>query len=407
MPPSLRHLRILLAALDTGRVTAAARVCHVSQPAASQALAGLEARAGVALFGKSPDGLTPTDAGAAYGARVRRALARLDAALAAVAPRLVLTASRAQLAALIAVCDRESYTLAAQSLGLAQPSVHRAVAQIEAEAGRPLMTRAGARVQPTPAARALADAARLAMAELDQAEDELAERAGREAGRIVVGAMPLSRSAVLPRALAAFRALRATLPVSIIDGPYDDLLAGLRRGELDLLIGAMREGLAAPDVVQTPLFPDDLILVVRPGHPALAAPPDDPVALARYPWVVPRAGTPAFRQFARFWARLGPNPPPAIECLSVILLRELLARTDHVGCVSRLQAAAEIALGALVPLQVAVPDSGRMIGLTTRADWVPTPAQRQFLDILGEIGAGIAAEVAAVGPGAAQIIEGR
>lgn len=389
--PSLRHLRVFLAALDTGRVTGAARACHISQPAASQALAGLEARAGVALLQPGREALAPTEAGAAYAARVRRALGRLDGALAAVAPRLVLTATRAQLLALIAVRDTESFTLAARRLGLAQPSVHRAVAQIEAEVGKPLFQRAGPRLQSTRAAQALADAARLCLSELDQAEADLAERAGREAGRIVVGAMPLSRSVVLPRALAAFRALRARLPVTVLDGPYDDLLGGLRRGEIDLLIGALREGLNLPDVVQTPLFADDLILVVRPGHPALALAAPTPADLARFPFVVPRPGTPARALFERFWAQMGEAPPPTVECLSVILLRELLALTDHIGCTSRMQAAAEIALGALVALPLRLPGSERMIGITTRAGWLPTAAQAQFLDILHRIGAELSA----------------
>jgi DNA-binding transcriptional LysR family regulator len=388
--PSLRHLRVLLAAIDTGRVTGAARACHISQPAASQALAGLEARAGVRLVEPGAEGLVPTLAGAAYAERVRAALARLDAALAAVAPRLVLTATRAQLLALIAVRDAESYTLAARRLGLMQPSVHRAVAQIEAEAGRPLFRRTGARVVPVRAAEVLADAARLSLSELDQAEAELAERAGRDAGRIVVGAMPLSRSVVLPRALAAFRALRARPPVTVVDGPWADMLSGLRRGEIDLLIGAIRDNLGLADVVQTPLFTDDLVLVVRPGHPALALHSPTPADLARYPFVTPRTGTPARAQFQHFWAAFGDHPPPEVESPSVILMRELVALTDHIGCTSRLQAGPEIALGALVPLPLRLPGSDRMIGITTRAGWLPTSAQAQFVEILHRIGAELA-----------------
>jgi len=390
-PPSLRHLRVFLAALDTGRVTAAAEACRISQPAASQALAGLEARAGTTLLRPGRDGLSATEVGAAYAARVRLALGRLDAALAAAAPRLVLTATRGQLVALIAVRDAESFTLAARKLGLTQPSVHRAIAQIEAEVGKPLFARLGHRLQPTRLAETLADAARLCLSDLDQAEAERAELTGREAGRIVVGAMPLSRSAVLPQALAAFRALRARLPVTVLDGPWDDLMAGLRRGEIDLLIGAMRPDLNLADVVQTPLFEDDLILVVRPGHPALALPAPEPADLARYPWIVPRPGTPARAQFGRFWAQMGDSPPPTVECLSVLLMRELLALTDHIGCISRMQAAAEIALGAMVPLPLHLPESGRSIGLTTRAGWLPTSAQAQFLEILRRIGAELAA----------------
>ncbi|WP_068299699.1 LysR family transcriptional regulator [Pararhodobacter sp. CCB-MM2] len=388
MTPSLRHLRVFLAVLDEGTVTAAARVCHVSQPAASQAMARLEAEAGMALIHHGREGAGPTEAGLAYGHRVRRALARLDTALAALAPRLVLTATRAQLMALIAVRDAENFTLAAKRLGLSQPSVHRAVTQLESEAGRPLFKRTGKRMQPARAAQALADAARLCFSELEQAAAELGDMAGREAGQIVIGAMPLSRSIVLPRALAEFRRQRPTLPLRIMDGPYEDLLLGLRRGEIDLLIGALRQPAPVPEVVEEALFTDDLVLVARPGHPLLSGRPD-PARLADYPWILPREDTPSRAHFETALSRLGGaglSRPATIECGSAVLMRELLLLSDHVGCISRLQAGAEIALGALIPLELALPDTTRAIGVTTRDDWLPTAAQAQFVEILRRVG---------------------
>jgi len=390
MTPSLRQLRVFLAVLDEGTVTAAARRCNISQPAASQTLARLAADAGVALLQASRDGQGPTEAGTIYGARVRRALRRLDAALAAVAPRLVLTATRAQLQALVAVRDAESFTLAAQRLELAQPTVHRAVSLLESEAGRPLFRRIGKRLQPERPANLMADAALLCFTELDQAAADLAELGGREAGRIVVGAMPLSRSTVLPQAIAEFRTLRPTLPVRVMDGPYEDLLAGLRRGEIDLLIGALRDPLPVEDVVQEEVFSDDLVLVARPGHPLAGEGRPTLQQIARYPWVVPNPGTPARAQFDRALDGLDEGARPAlIECSSVLLMRELLIRTDHIGCTSRMQASAEIALGAIRALALRLPNSARAIGLTTRRDWLPTAAQGQFVEILRAVGGAV------------------
>ena len=386
MTPSLRHLRVFLAVLDCGTVTGAARACNISQPAASQAIARLEREAGVALIHHARDASGPTDAGQSFGRRVRRALARLDASLSAVAPRLVLTATRAQLNALISVRDVENFTFAAQRLGLSQPSVHRAVTQLEAEAGRPLFQRTGKRMQPTRAAQALADAARLCFSELEQAAAELAELAGREAGQIVIGALPLSRSIVLPRAIAEFRRLRPTMRLRILDGPYTDMLAGLWRGEVDMIVGALRDPLPVPEVAQTPLFTDDLVLVVRPGHPLLAAGTPGLDDLARYPWIVPRPGTPSRASFGRFLDTFGPRKLAMIECSSLVLTRELLILSDHIGCISRLQAGAEIALGALSVLNVTLPESARPIGLTTREDWLPTAAQAQLVEILRRVG---------------------
>eukprot|EP01036_Dinobryon_divergens_P048007 gene48007-64415_t len=73
--------------------------------------------------------------------RLRRALALLDPALTALAPRLTRTATVAQLNALIAVTECESFSAAARRLNVAQPTVHRAISQLEGEVGQPLFDR--------------------------------------------------------------------------------------------------------------------------------------------------------------------------------------------------------------------------------------------------------------------------
>ncbi|MEZ5752489.1 MAG: LysR family transcriptional regulator [Paracoccaceae bacterium] len=104
----------------------------------SQALNRLEDVLGLRLLNSGPRQGRPDQAGEIFGSRVERALARLDLALATIAPRLVLTATRSQLAALVALCDAENFTLAAGRLGFPQPTVHRTISLLEAEAGRPL-----------------------------------------------------------------------------------------------------------------------------------------------------------------------------------------------------------------------------------------------------------------------------
>lgn len=69
----------------------------------------------------------------------------------------------------------------------------------------------------------------------------------------------------------------------------------------------------------------------------------------------------------------------------MILMRELLRISDHIGCISRLQVEAEVAQGAMVVLPFAMEDTARPIGLTFRSGWVPTAAQREFLDALRSV----------------------
>lgn len=384
---NLRHLRVFLAVQDTGSVTGAAERCNVSQPAVTQALAKLEALTGGSLYQRSSKGVFITPRGQALAHRVRRAFALLDQGLHGLSPRAGQIVTFTQLTALIAVREAENFTLAARRLNRAQPTVHRAVTQLEQEAGRALFNRTPYGVVATRSCQIVARAALLAFAELEQAEAELAELDGREAGRIVVGALPLSRSVLLPQALARFRRQRPTLPVVVNDGPYHDLLGGLRRGDIDLIVGALRDPAPVDDVVQEALFDDQLVVLAAPDHPLVGQPSIQPAQIADSQWVVPREGSPARRQFDGFFTRAtGRNTPASlIEAGSILLMRELLRSGDFLGCISRWQAEADIANGLLAPLNLDWHWPGRPIGLTCRQDWTPTPAQALLMALLREV----------------------
>ncbi|MFB9948785.1 LysR family transcriptional regulator [Rhizobium puerariae] len=380
---SLRHLRAFLAVVDTGSVTRAAELCFVSQPAVTQALSKIEKTVSLPLFSRTPQRVFANNAGEILARRIRRAFGYLDPTLSELSPRLKVTATTAQLRALIAVRETENFTLAARRLGLSQPAVYRAVSQLEEEAARPLFERASYGIVATRTAQALAQAAKLAFLELEQADADLAELTAAEIGRIVIGATPLAKSYVLPRAIARFRTFRPNLPLHIQEGPYPDLLGALRRGEIDFLLGALRVPAPIGDVEQTVLFHDTVVLVAGNSHPLVDRPGITAGELAAYPWVVGQAGTPIRRYFDSIFTDAGSRPPRSIvETGSLILMRELLDASEHLGCTSRLQAEAEIARGLMRALPFDLSHTSRPIGVTLRKDWLPTVAQQAFLDLL-------------------------
>ena len=380
---NLRHFRVFLAVATSRSPTIAAARCNVSQPAVTQSLAKLEREAGGELFERTRHGFFLTERGALFELRLRRAMQRLDAALAEVSPRLIVTATVAQLQALIAVVDAQNFTLAARNLGLAQPTVHRAITQIEQEAARPLFERTTFGLVATRPCRDLAKAAQLAFSEFDQTEADLGEFDGREVGTIVVGSLPLSRSVVLPQALAQFRALRSMQPVTVLDGTYDDLLGGVRSGEIDFMIGALRDPLPISDVEQEQLFLDKMAILARPAHPLANNADIGLDVLAKQQWAVPRQGTPSRTQFDDLFASAHIDAPGSIlECGSILLMREILQRSDMLGCISEKQAEAETLRGLLIALAVDTNWKGRPIGLTYRIGWVPTKAQALLLELV-------------------------
>jgi LysR family transcriptional regulator, nitrogen assimilation regulatory protein len=76
----LKQLAALVTVADVGSVTKAARLLHLVQPAVTRQIRLLEEEVGVALFERTPQGMTPTPAGAAFVERARRALHELERA---------------------------------------------------------------------------------------------------------------------------------------------------------------------------------------------------------------------------------------------------------------------------------------------------------------------------------------
>ncbi|CAN5507410.1 LysR family transcriptional regulator [soil metagenome] len=76
-------MRMFIAVVEEGSVTAAARRLHISQPALSQAMVALERRLGLELLVRHRTGISLTDAGHTLLVESRAVLARHDQALAA------------------------------------------------------------------------------------------------------------------------------------------------------------------------------------------------------------------------------------------------------------------------------------------------------------------------------------
>jgi DNA-binding transcriptional LysR family regulator len=283
------------------------------------------------------------------------------------------------------VDEHGGYSPAAAQAGISQPAVYRAISELSALIGVPLVARRGKAVQATLAASRMLRFVRLARAELQAGLDELAALRREVGGRIVLGALPLARAVLLPQVLARFARAHPEAAVAVVEGPYVELLAHLREGRLDLVLGAMRDPAPGRDVRQAAMFDDDPVIVARSGHP-LAGRPLDFAELLRFPWVIAAAGAPVRGRWEQMFRERGLEPPRLrIECGSVLIIRGLLLEDDWLTLMSRDQFQVERRAGLLCELGTAGPGTRRRIGLTTREDWHPTRLQKQFLDTLAQV----------------------
>ena len=370
---NLRHLRAVAEIGHLGSVSAAADAVSLTQPAITQGLAKLETLIGEPLFERHSEGMAPTPA-------AKLIIPRIDAALRLIAsPRVTM----AQVRALTAFAASGSYAGASVKTGLSQPSLHRAVGDLSIALKRQLVERRGKGLTLTEAGRRTVRAFRLARAELEAGLSEIAALNGAESGRIAIGAMPLSRARLLPKAVAAFHRLHPQVEIVIVEGSHAELVEPLRDGELDLMIGALREGGEAPDLMQQPLFDDRPVIIARKGHPLTCPGIAD---LARYPWIIAAPGTPLRAQWHKMFSDAGLAPPHVpIECGSVIAIRQILMETDFLTLLSPDQVAVELEAGWLTKLCDAPEGLLRTIGVTTRGGWRPTALQQVFLETLQSV----------------------
>lgn len=382
---NLRHLRALSATARLGSISAAAQTVAISQPAITQALAKLEADLGQTFFERRSDGMVPTDAARLFTPRIDAALAHIQSS----------RVTAPQMRAFIALADHGSYAAAGAASGLSGPSLHRAVADLNVALRRSLLQKRGRGVALSEAGKRWARRFRLARAELEAGLSELAALTGRDSGRIVVGAMPLSRARVLPAAVTAFQRQHPDVAVSIVEGSFAELIEPLRDGSIDIMIGALRDPAPGPDVAQAPLFTDTPVVIGRADHPLASSvkglrkllPARDQTApalsaLAQYGWIVPAIGTPLRMQWERMFAPLPTPPAVPVECGSVITIRQLLLDSDHLTLLSPDQVAVELEAGWLTIIGPAPEGLARTIGLTTRSAWRPTTRQADFMACL-------------------------
>ncbi|MBC2665380.1 LysR family transcriptional regulator [Novosphingobium flavum] len=391
---NLRHLMALSEIKQLGSLSRAAEAVHLSQPALTQAVVKLEGTLQHRLFDRHRDGITPTPAGIELIDRVDRAAQELAAAFEECRPAtssrrwidgraMLLRVSFTHLRAVIAAVQSGNFILANRATGISASAIHRAVRDFEQLSGIILFERRGRSVVPTDGARAIAGAARRAVAEIEAVIADLDMRRGQIGGRLTIGAMPLVRAKLIPEAVCDFHAKQPGATIAIIDGPYSELLARLTAGELDMIVGALRIPNPSPEIVQTPLYKDHFSVVARSDHPLTELDQIDLHDLARYPWIMSGRTAPKRVAWENMFLDMGiPPPPVAVECSSVLAIHGLLFEGDWLALLSPEQVSREVANGGLAILGPPLRGGASMIGVTTRAGWRPSAIQSQFLDNL-------------------------
>jgi len=293
----------------------------------------------------------------------------------------------------------------AEFLSVTQPAVSKMLSEVENMLGLVLFERSTRGSVPTASGRAIVRFARSVLAEYERTREEIASVESGAAGRTRVGSMVVALPTLLGRAVQYLKQRSAQATVLVEEGDLTRLLPKLRLGELDVFVGRLEPGYAAPDLVTEPLFNEPMVAVVAAGH-ALAdkARPtwDD---LARLPCVLPPPWASLRVKLEQQFHRHGLQPPTdLVETASYLALATFVQGRGGAGFLARSVARHFEDQGTLRILKLAVPVELPPVGLITVRARPLTTTTEQLMECLRQSAReveGVSASRAGTSPGSA------
>jgi DNA-binding transcriptional LysR family regulator len=257
---------------------------------------------------------------------------------------------------LSAVVELGSMVKGAAHLGVSQPVVSQAIADLEAAIGHRLLDRNSRGVEPTGYGLALLKHGQMAFDDLRQGIREIEHLASPEAGEVWIGCPESLAGAVLPPIIEPLsrKHPRAIFHVSQSYTLSTQLeFAELRERKLDLVLARLvrpfGEFTFEEDLTVEHLFDDDLVVVAGRDSPWARRRKIELKELADVPWVLPPKSWNLLLVKEAFQAAELAVPPVRVETFSVALRNQLLESGRFIAAVpgSMLRLNANHALKAL------------------------------------------------------------
>lgn len=288
-----------------------------------------------------------------------------------------------QLLLLVAMEEEGNIHRAAQVLNMTQPAASKLLKDLEDALGAPLFERLPRGMRPTWYGETMIRHARMALASLSQAHDEIeALKAGRF-GQVSVGAITAPGMTLLPAATALVKQAHPNLRVALQIETSDVLMERLQQGKLDMVIGRLFETHDKSALRYQPLVEEPVAAVTRPGHALLSVAKLGLRDLVGAGWIVPPSGSVLRHRFELMFQEDGLEPPVnLIETTALLFITRMLQRSDMVAVLAADVARyyAEHGMVAVLPIQLPCKMDG--FGLITRSDRLLSPGAKAMLAAL-------------------------
>lgn len=164
----------------------------------------------------------------------------------------------------VVLAETEHVTDAAAELAVSQPTLSRALARFEREAGAPLFDRVNRRLRLNAYGEIMVEHARRSLAEMRSATDRIAALRDPDTGRVRLAFLHSLASWFVPEQLRRFRESAPAIGFDLFQGPAHEISQRVLDGQVDIAITAPRP--ESSDFGWRRMYVDQLCLAVPHGH---------------------------------------------------------------------------------------------------------------------------------------------
>lgn len=288
-----------------------------------------------------------------------------------------------QVRSLVAVAETESFTKAAERLGVTQSAVSHSIRALENQLESKLVERAGKRVALSQNGTILLRRFRAAIGELEKAQEELGLLKRWGQGRLRVGATHTLCTYLLPSVLQEFRELYPRCEIHIESKDTSELIEDLDRSEIDLVIGM---GGREPNWARfDPMFEDELVFIAAPDHPWAVNGSVDAAEVGKESFLVYARASETYRFLKSSFEEAGVRLRPSLSLGDMGAIKEMAKVGVGVGIVAPWVVQDEISKGELVAIPLGIATKRRSWGLICHETRQLTMVEEDFLRICRKV----------------------
>jgi DNA-binding transcriptional LysR family regulator len=289
-----------------------------------------------------------------------------------------------QLEAFVEISRRGSVSQAADALFVTQPTLTARLKGLERELDAILFVRSGRGMRLTEAGRAFLPYAERTLDAAAAGRRLMSELARGESGHLALGAAPAVSTYVLPRILTRFRRTNPKVALAVRTGHSEEILELVLREQVQIGLGRT---LRHPSVEAIPLYEDELVLVVDPGHPfaELGAVPTE--AITDVQLILFDRTSSYHRLTNEFFRGAGAVPRAVMELDNIDAAKKMVEQGLGVALLPHTAVAGELEAGALCAVTLSdAPELKREIVVFRRRDGGPASvALEAFMNCLSDL----------------------